>query len=93
MNAIYEKPELILNEQFLIDIFKENSEELPPFQAYWYEMFNKKQMSVVARRLVSKVVQLAEVKKSLFKPSRKKNKQAKKRLLILAPIATRTIVK
>ena len=93
MNAISEKPELILNEQFMIDIFKEYREELPPFQAYWDEMFNKKQMSVVARRSGSKVMQLAEVKKSLFKPSRKTDKQAKKRLLLLAPIATRTIVK
>ena len=38
-------------------------------------------------------MQLAEVKKSLFKSSIKKDKQAKKRLLLLAPIATRTIVK
>ena len=44
MNAIPEKPELILNEQFIIDIFKEYREELPPFQAYWDEMFNNKQM-------------------------------------------------
>ena len=42
MNAISEKPELILNEQFMIDIFKEYREELLPFQAYWDEMFNKK---------------------------------------------------
>ena len=68
-------------------------EELPPFQSYWDEMFNKKQMSVMDWRSGSKVMQLAEVKKSLFKPSRKTDKQAKKRLLILAPIATRTIVK
>ena len=39
------------------------------------------------------MIQLAEVKKSLFKPSRKTDKQAKNRLLILAPISTRTIVK
>ena len=38
-------------------------------------------------------MQLEEVKKSLFKPSRKTEKQVKKRLLLLAPIATRTIVK
>ena len=38
-------------------------------------------------------MQLAEVKKSLFKPTRKTDKQAKKCLLLLAPIATRTIVK
>ena len=44
MNAISEKPELILNEQFMIDIFKEYREELPPFQAYWDEIFNKKKV-------------------------------------------------
>ena len=42
VNAISDKPELILNEQFMIDLFKEYREELPPFQAYWDEMFNKK---------------------------------------------------
>ena len=83
MNAISEKPELILNEQFMIDIFKEYCEELPLFQVYWDEVFNKKQMSVVARRLGSKVVQLADIKKSLFKPYRKTDKQANKRLLLL----------
>ena len=34
MNAISKKPKLILNEQFMIDIFKEYREELLPFQAY-----------------------------------------------------------
>ena len=56
-------------------------------------MFNKKQQSVVARQLGSKVMQLAEVKNILLKPSRKIYKQAKKILLLLAPITTRTIVK
>ena len=86
------KPELILNEQFMIDIFKKYLEELPPFQEYLDEMFNNKKMSVVARRSGSKVMQLAEVKKSLFKPSRKTDKQAKKRLLLFAQIATKTIL-
>ena len=56
-------------------------------------MFNKKQISVVAQWSGSKVMHLAEFKKSFFKPSRKTDKQAKNRLLLLAPIATRTIVK
>ena len=93
MNAISEINELILNEQFMIDIFKEYCEDLPPFQAYWDEMFNKEQMSVVARQSGLKVMQLADFKKSLFKPSRKTDKQARKRLLLLAPISTRTMVK
>ena len=50
MNAISKKPELILNEQFMIDIFKKYSEEFLTFQAYWDEMFNNKQMSVLAWR-------------------------------------------
>ena len=90
MNAISDKPELILDEQFIIDIFKEYREELLPFQAYWDEIFNKKQMSVVDRRSGSKLMQIAEVKKILFKPSKKTDKQANKRLLLLAPISTKT---
>ena len=56
-------------------------------------MFDKKQMSVVDQGSGSNVVQLAEVKKSLFKPPRKTDKQAKKRLLLLATISIRTLVK
>ena len=41
MNAISEKSELIINELFMIDILKEYREDLPPFQEYWDEMFNK----------------------------------------------------
>ena len=77
----------------MIDIFKEYRKELPPFQAYWDEMFNKKKMSVMAWRSGSKVMHLAEFKKILLMPSRKTDKQAKKCLLLLAPISTRNVVK
>ena len=93
MAAISEKPELILDETFMMDIFKEYRDELPPFKEYWDEMFTNKQMSVVAQRLDSKIVQCAEIKKSLFKPTRKTDKQAKQRVLQLALISTSTIVK
>mmetsp|Transcript_29604 Transcript_29604/g.62781 ORF Transcript_29604/g.62781 Transcript_29604/m.62781 type:complete len:567 (+) Transcript_29604:520-2220(+) len=93
MSAISENPKLILDETFMMDIFKVYRDELPPFKEYWDEMFTKKQMSVVARRSGSKVIQFAEIKKSLFKPTRKTDKQAMKRVLELAPTATRTIVK
>ena len=93
MSAITEKPELIHDETFMMDIFKVYRDELPPFKEYWDEMFTKKQMPVVARKSGSKVVQLAEVKKALFKPTRQTDKQAVTCMLELAPIATGAVVK
>ena len=93
MSAIFEKPELIHDKTFMMDIFKIYRDELPPFKEYWDEMFTKKQMSVVARKSGAKIVQFAEIKKALFKPTRKTDKQALKRMVELAPIATGTVVK
>ena len=41
----------------------------------------------------SKVVQFAEIKKSVFKPTRKTNEQPKKHVIQPVAIATGTIVK
>ena len=91
--AISKKPELILDEKFMMDIFKTYRNELPPFKTYWEEIFTKKRMAVVARKSGAKVVQFAQIKKDLFKPTRKTDKQARKRMIELASVATDAIVK
>ena len=93
MSAIFEKPELIHDEAFMMDVFKIYRDELPPFKEYWDEIFTKKQMSVVARKSGAKIVQFAQIKKALFKPTTKTDKQALKRMVELAPIATGRVVK
>ena len=44
--TIKANPKLILNQRFMMDIFKEYREELPEFKEYWEDTFKKRQMSV-----------------------------------------------
>ena len=76
MSAITEKPELIHDETFMMDIFKVYRDELPPFKEYWDEMFTKKQMPVVARKSGSKVVQLAKGTIQAYKADRQASSNA-----------------
>jgi len=48
MKELYMTPSLIVDDEFMMGIFNEYVEELPPFQEYWNLTFKKKQMSVVA---------------------------------------------
>ena len=75
MSAIFEKPELIHDKTFMMDIFKIYRDKLPPFKEYWDEMFTKKQMSVVARKSGAKIVQFAEIKKGSIQ-AYQENRQA-----------------
>ena len=46
MEDIAKDPEKILDEKFMMNIFKEYIDELPPFKNYWDETFKKKQTTV-----------------------------------------------
>ena len=48
LNKIVQDKEFILDEMFMVDIFKELRDKLQPFHEYWVFMFNKKRMSLVA---------------------------------------------
>ena len=56
MNEIIKELHLILDKEFMMNIFKEYIDELPPFKKYWEFMFNKKQMDVVACKSRAKVL-------------------------------------
>ena len=48
IEKIAEDPQKLLDEKFIMNIFKEYIDELPPFKKYWDETFKKKQMAAIA---------------------------------------------
>jgi hypothetical protein len=41
MQTLHHEPTLILDQSFMMDIFKQYREELPPFHEYWEIIFKK----------------------------------------------------
>ena len=70
MEIIADNPDKILDKKFRMNIFKEYIDKLPLFKEYWEQTFKKKQMSVIARKSSTKVVQFARLRKHLFSPKR-----------------------
>jgi hypothetical protein len=58
MVELSDKPRLILDEDFMIGIFADYHEKLPPFNKYWNYLFNTKRSSIVARQSGTKEVPL-----------------------------------
>jgi hypothetical protein len=69
LNDINDDPSLILDPLFMMNIFKEYRDQLPPFH------FKKKQMKVIARQDGTKVVHFARLLKYLFNPTRRTDKE------------------
>ena len=46
-----DKNKLIFDPLFMINIFQEHWEQLPPFKEYWDMTFKKKQMQVIAQKM------------------------------------------
>lgn len=90
--TIKANPKLILNQRFMMDIFKEYREELPEFKEYWEDTFKKRQMSVVARKSGTKVMQFKEAVSHLFNPTRKTDKDTRNRVIELAKVATNSLI-
>jgi hypothetical protein len=87
LNEIKEDPGLILDPLFMMNIFKEYREKLPPFKEYRELTFKKKQMQVVARQDGTKVVYFARLFKYLFDPQRLTDKETKQKVLEFGPVA------
>ena len=48
LNELKTNPDLILDDTFMMNIFSEYHNELPPFNEYWDLIYNRKQMKVIA---------------------------------------------
>ena len=79
--TIQADPSLILDPLFMMNIFKDYRDELPPFKDYWELTFKKKQMQVVCRQDGTKVVHFARrLVKNLFNPTRCTDKNTNERV-------------
>jgi len=93
MQKLSHKPTLIIDESFMMDIFKPYRDELPPFQEYWDIIFKKKQMKVISRKDGSKVVHYARLLTCLFSPRREADLATTDRVHELGSIAASTIIR
>jgi hypothetical protein len=93
LNDIKEDPSLILDPFFMINIFKDYRDELPPFKDCWKLTFKKKQMQVVARQDGTKVVHFACLLKYLFDPKHDTDKDTDERVLELAAVAINAFIR
>jgi hypothetical protein len=95
MSQLQDSPGLIEDDEFMMNIFKEYRDLLPPFKKYWDFMFAKKRMSVVARckNDGSKVVHMERLRKELFSPTSRTNATTKALMHGLAKTAAETVCK
>ena len=87
MEQISKNPRLIEDESFMMNIFLEYADELPPLKEYFNLLYDKKQMRVVARKDGTKVVHFARIRQTLFSPVRKSDRDTKPRVMELTKIA------
>ena len=94
MTKLYESLSLILDDDFMMNIFSEYLQELPPFEEYWKLTFEKKQMSVVARSRKdgTKIVHMAKLRIELFTPTTPTNIKTANMVVRLGETASKTII-
>ena len=92
MMELVEDPDNILDEEFMMGMFSEYIDKFPPFKKYWEQMFEKKQMIVVASESGAKVLAYADSRKELIHPSDTTNKATDSRLVELAPVAAQALL-
>jgi hypothetical protein len=93
MSQLGTLPNLIADENFLMNIFSENLTEFEPFREYWEVTFEKKQVSVVAQchKDRTKVVHMSRLQKELFSPVSSTNVRTGEMLISLANTAAKAI--
>ena len=87
MMELASSPEKINDEAFMMGIFQEYIEELPPMKEYWDTTFSRRQMKVITSSDGSKVVHLARLKRHLFHPTRRSDRETQQRMVELAKVA------
>ena len=92
LKRIKADPDLILDPLFMMNIFKDYRNELPPFKEYWELTFKKKQMQVIARQDGTKIVHYARLLKYLFHPTRSMDKDTNARVIELAYVAINAFI-
>jgi hypothetical protein len=75
-----------------MNMFRKYIDRLPPFKKYWDEMFEKKQMIVLALESGARVLQFKELRKKLFNLCDPTNAATSKQLVQLAKVAAQAIL-
>lgn len=71
LDLIVDRPGLILDKKFMMEMFDDFRIFLPPFDDYLKNTFNERQMKVIARKSGTKVVHYGRLRDELFHPARK----------------------
>ena len=88
LDQIHLNPLQFLSEMFMMNLFQEIMDDLPPFQEYWTHLFEKRRMNAVSRKSGARLMGLARAREELFFPTKKTNRECEPRLRILIPVFT-----
>ena len=91
MDEINTNHSLILSKDYMMGIFVELHDELPPFKEFWEHKFEKQRMSVV-QHTSTKVVHLARLRDELFAPVVEDNKNTGDVVETLAGIMSESLL-
>ena len=72
--TLLENPSLVLSEMYMMSIFSEFMDKLPPFRQFRLDIFTERKMHVVCRQSGAKVMHLAELRNECFHPIDEDNK-------------------
>ena len=74
-------PSLFLSEKYMVNLFSEYANELPPFKDYLQIMFKNRRIMVNNRTTVMRVAHLAMTKREMMNPKKKTNTESTARML------------
>ena len=79
-------PSLFFSEQYMMNLFSEYANELPPFKDYLQLMFNNRIMMANNRTTVIRMAHLSMAKRELFNPKKKTNIQSTARMFDIVSV-------
>ena len=91
LTEIIASPSLFLSEHYMMHMFSEFEDELPPFKEYLDMMFTKRSIIVKSQNTGMRVAHFAMAKNELFQPRKKTNRDTTAELLILVSIGMERI--
>ena len=85
-------PKLILNEHFMMGLFKKLMRRLPPFREYWKLLWTKPKTPVVSRQSGAQLISMPEARTLIFNPVNVDDIACAPRVIELTPVLNTTLV-
>ena len=79
-------PSIFLSEKYMMNLFSEYANELPPFKDYLQLMFNNRKMMFKNKTTGMRVAHLAMAKREIFNPKKKTNTESTSRMLDIVSV-------